>query len=220
MGIYKVNPDGKAPQGLAVGDLVVTGGGTYLITGFNSDGSYQSKLIDSATNTYNFKGSYNAVGSSNNSASAGQGVNATAPALTDKFLGLLNEASQGGYQESKIPKAQAMSFEEAMQLAEQVMKPQYTATYASAAETAGQKLEQAGLYDTVYGQSLAADAERDISRDMNAAIMSLALQLSEASDDEAQQLLELAVKERQFCANYNAEQKSLALKYLSQLISG
>ena len=119
-----------------------------------------------------------------------------------------------------MPKAQVMSLEEAMQLAERAMKPQYEATYTRAAETAGQKLEQAGLYDTVYGQSLAADAERDISRDMNAAIMGLALQLSKASDEEARHILELAVKERQFGANYNAEQKSLALKYLAQLISG
>ena len=36
MATYKVNPDGKAPAGLSVGDLVVTGGGTYLITGFKS----------------------------------------------------------------------------------------------------------------------------------------------------------------------------------------
>jgi hypothetical protein len=29
---YKVLPDGNAPPNLGVGDLVVTGGGTYLIT--------------------------------------------------------------------------------------------------------------------------------------------------------------------------------------------
>ena len=49
--------------------------------------------------------------------------------------------------------------------------------------------------------------------------MSVALQLSDASEQQARDLLELAIKERQFGANYNAEQKSEALKYLAQLIS-
>ena len=58
MGTYKVNPDGKAPAGLSIGDVVVTGGGSYIVTGFKSDGSYQSKLIDKDTTTYNYKGKY------------------------------------------------------------------------------------------------------------------------------------------------------------------
>ena len=49
--------------------------------------------------------------------------------------------------------------------------------------------------------------------------MSVALQLTDASEEQAKNMLELAVKERQFGANYNANQKSEALKYLAQLIS-
>ena len=33
MGIYKVQNNGKAPQGLSVGDQVVTGGGTVVMPG-------------------------------------------------------------------------------------------------------------------------------------------------------------------------------------------
>lgn len=46
--VYSVN--GKAPSGLREGDMVITGGGTYKITGFNEDGTYQSQLVD-ANNT-------------------------------------------------------------------------------------------------------------------------------------------------------------------------
>lgn len=46
--VYSVN--GKAPSGLRAGDMVITGGGTYKITGLNEDGTYQSQLVD-ANNT-------------------------------------------------------------------------------------------------------------------------------------------------------------------------
>lgn len=46
--VYSVN--GKAPSGLREGDMVITGGGTYKITGLNEDGTYQSQLVD-ANNT-------------------------------------------------------------------------------------------------------------------------------------------------------------------------
>lgn len=54
---YKVDKDGKAPAGLKPGDLVVTGGGTYKITG-GSYGNYTSEKVDANQNTYNYKGSY------------------------------------------------------------------------------------------------------------------------------------------------------------------
>ena len=71
---YKVNADGKAPTGLKVGDKVVTAGGTYEITGVNSDGSYKSEKVSNTT-TDNYKGSYaNAPsGSSSGSSSSGSG---------------------------------------------------------------------------------------------------------------------------------------------------
>lgn len=55
---YKVGADGYAPEGMSIGDYVVTGGGTYMVTGYNSDGSYQSKLVDKGTTPGSFTGYY------------------------------------------------------------------------------------------------------------------------------------------------------------------
>ena len=57
MAIYRVE-NGKAPAGLSAGDEVVTGGGTYRITGVNADGSYQSQVSNKKQTTYNYKGQY------------------------------------------------------------------------------------------------------------------------------------------------------------------
>ena len=220
MGTYKVNPDGKAPAGLSIGDVVVTGGGSYIVTGFKSDGSYQSKLIDKDTTTYNYKGKYDTA-----PGSADLNKNASWDELVSLFKQqastAVNEASSpgGGYQGAALPAVDAMSFKDAMTVAKDVMQPQYDAAYQAAAKRAGQNLEKAGLYDTVYGQALAADAQKDVAADLNTAIVSLALQLTNASQEQAQKVLELAVKERQFGADYSKEQKETALKYLLSLIS-
>lgn len=65
--------NGKAPAGMKVGDQVVTQGGTYEITGFNPDGTYQSKYVsDTTKDTY--KGSYaNGSGSSSSGSSGSKG---------------------------------------------------------------------------------------------------------------------------------------------------
>lgn len=58
MSVYRVESGGRAPAGLSAGDEVVTGGGTYRITGVNADGSYQSKLVNKNQTTRNYGGSY------------------------------------------------------------------------------------------------------------------------------------------------------------------
>ena len=131
----------------------------------------------------------------------------------------MNEMSKNTYQPAELPQPQTISFDDALSMAERAIAPQYQSSYQQAAANANQRLEQAGLYDTVYGQALAADAERDVTSDLNTAIVGLALQLSDASEQQAKDILELAIKERQFGADYNAQNKSNALKYLAQLIS-
>lgn len=59
---YKVNADGRAPEGLGVGDRVVTGGGTYVITGTKEGGGYTSRLEDAGQTTENYTGQYQTVG--------------------------------------------------------------------------------------------------------------------------------------------------------------
>lgn len=58
MSVYRVESGGRAPAGLSAGDEVVTGGGTYRITGVNADGSYQSQLVNKNQTTRNYDGSY------------------------------------------------------------------------------------------------------------------------------------------------------------------
>ena len=58
MGVYRVEAGGRAPAGLSAGDEVVTGGGTYRITGVNADGSYQSQLVNKNQTIHNYGGSY------------------------------------------------------------------------------------------------------------------------------------------------------------------
>lgn len=70
MAVYKVNKDGKAPSGLKAGDSVVTGGGTYKITGVNADGSYKStKENNTTTSTYTGSYSNSSTGTSSGSTS-------------------------------------------------------------------------------------------------------------------------------------------------------
>lgn len=58
MSVYRVESGGRAPAGLSAGDEVVTGGGTYRITGVNADGSYQSQLVNKNQTIRNYGGSY------------------------------------------------------------------------------------------------------------------------------------------------------------------
>ncbi len=69
--IVKVRADGTAPGGLSVGDRVVTGGGTYEITGVNADGTYQSKIVDKNQTTYNYTGSYDDAPDGSSSGNSG-----------------------------------------------------------------------------------------------------------------------------------------------------
>ena len=55
---YRVQENGSAPQGLSVGDRVVTGGGTYAILAVNPDGTYKSQNVDPNQTTANYKGDY------------------------------------------------------------------------------------------------------------------------------------------------------------------
>ena len=58
--VYEVQKGG-APKGLGVGDQVVTNGGTYLITGVNADGSYQSSMYNANQTLKNYTGKYDTV---------------------------------------------------------------------------------------------------------------------------------------------------------------
>lgn len=58
MGIYRVEKGGQAPAGLTTGDRVVTGGGTYEITGVGENGRYTSRLVNKQQTIHNYGGGY------------------------------------------------------------------------------------------------------------------------------------------------------------------
>ena len=52
MAVLRAGADGKAPSGAKVGDVVQTNGGDWVITGYNEDGSYQSRKVESGQQDY------------------------------------------------------------------------------------------------------------------------------------------------------------------------
>ncbi|MBO7668598.1 MAG: hypothetical protein J6T26_09065, partial [Firmicutes bacterium] len=78
---------------------------------------------------------------------------------------------------------------------------------------AAQRLEKAGLYDPVYGQALAAQAENEVSDELNAAVYKLALDLTGRSADypraQQQNARKYLMKLLQLRADENLQQEKL-----------
>ncbi|MGI5927156.1 MAG: hypothetical protein ACOX8A_08275 [Thermacetogeniaceae bacterium] len=295
MATYKVGADGKAPKGLSVGDLVVTGGGTYQITFVNPDGTYKSQLVDAGQTTYNTtnystqpkttaaqqvaqattpaqpKQSSIAAGTGASVSNPGQGTLYYDPATgritrnlngvnyyvdkgDEKYASIYAEAlSRGAIKPSsqvplqsqvEIPPYQApdtsaqmaqlqdlinqisntqyepvnvqeqmqntMTYEDAYKLARSIVEPQYARTYEETANRAAQNLDKAGLYRSLYGQALTAEAERDVTQDMNSAIGQLALNIQNNDWQKAAQSLQMIINEKQYAAGYKQNALSTA----------
>lgn len=158
MAIYQVQADGKAPKGMKIGDQVVTGGGTYIITSVAANGSYGSTLYDQNQTTHNYTGGYDIM---QNLPDSGSGS-----ATQEQYTKLMQETLANNYQPTVSGKQansySTLSFGDAVKLAEQVMTPQYQERYQNSAAQAAQRLDKAGLYDSMYGQSLSMAAQNDV----------------------------------------------------------
>ena len=241
MGIYKVQSNGSAPSGLSVGDYVVTGGGTYQINSVKSDGTYNSSLVNANQTTYNYTGDYDTVppaqvyAQQNSPASDLWGQSATeiempkyvAPDTSDLEAQIAELTAQiQNNQYTPVDTTQytkdIMSYDEAVELARQALEPQYVNTYQAAADAAAQNLDRAGIYNSMYGQAIAQQAQNDVSADMNANISRLALDMQGQERDYAMQLLQAAINENQFGAGYNQQNLSnaaqITLGYLDTLV--
>lgn len=97
---YQVQSNGKAPSGLKKGDKVVTGGGTYQITGVNADGSYKSTKVENTT-TSTYKGSYSNPSSGSSSVSSGgsSGGNKTSSNVDYSVQGTSQMANGASWQD-------------------------------------------------------------------------------------------------------------------------
>lgn len=115
--------------------------------------------------------------------------------------------------------ANTMTYDEAYDLAKQIIEPQYQQTYQNTANAAMQNLEQSGLYNSLYGQALGAQAQQQVTADMNAAIGTLALDLQQMDYDQAMRLAEAMINENQFGANYDQEGLTAAAQGTMNLIN-
>ena len=218
MGIYKVGADGKSPSGLKVGDLSVTGGGTYRITGVNPDGSYTSEVFDPLVNTSNYKGNYDTISSNssygwNNGGNSESAMDIELPKYQeadtsyyeDKINDLLDQLANSQYTpiDPKEYTKDVMTYEEAYDLAKSIIEPQYASTYRDTTNAIAQNLDRAGIYNSLYGQSLMQNEQNRINEDMNARLGELATTLQGQERDYALQLLNAAINENQFGSNYN-----------------
>ena len=85
----------------------------------------------------------------------------------------------------------ALSYDEALPLARQYLQGQYTAAAADSAEAASQRLDRAGIYDSLYGQALAMDAEQNAWQAVDQEAAELAAQLVGFNRQQALDLLQL-----------------------------
>ncbi len=111
-----------------------------------------------------------------------------------------------------------LSYDEAMDIAQRLLEPQYTAKYQAAADTSAQNLEKSGLYDSLYGQALSAQSQNAVSQDLESAVASLANELVGESRDQALALLQSAINENQYSAGYTQENLNTGLEYTSKML--
>ncbi len=107
-----------------------------------------------------------------------------------------------------------ISYEEAMSQSKDALTPQYQSLYEQTAVDMAQNLDRAGLYNSLYGQALAMDAQQAVDQDLLSAVSDLALKIQNESRDQAQMLLDSAIQENQFAAKQNQSQRDEAWQYL------
>lgn len=117
---------------------------------------------------------------------------------------------------------EVMSYEEALTMAEKILMPRYDAMYQQTTANALQNLEKSGLYDSLYGQSLAAAQGDAVNNARQQAVNNLGLELVNRDRDWATQLMDTAVKENQFGYQYQQNgltaASQLAMNAINSLI--
>lgn len=189
MAIYK-SENGHAPAGLSVGDEVVTGGGTYRITGVNADGSYQSTLSNKAQTTYNYAGQY----ATRNSSLTTQGVSdytkskvsalesgytpSTAVQQAQAYLSQIQASKPGAYESqwddeltelyNNIKNRKKFSYDLGTDPTYQQYREQYQRQGRLAMQdTMGQAAALTGGYGSTYGEQVGQQAYNAYLQSLN-----------------------------------------------------
>lgn len=111
-----------------------------------------------------------------------------------------------------------LTYDQAYELAKSIIAPQYKTTFEQNAVNSAQNLEKAGLYDSLYGQALAAQSQNQLSDAMNSAIGSLSTELQGMSYNQAYQLLQSAISENQFGTSVRQNALSNAASMTANII--
>ncbi|MDD2221052.1 MAG: hypothetical protein PHN35_03735, partial [Clostridia bacterium] len=146
----------------------------------------------------------------------GQGdMNAAAEQLIGQFLPELASTANGDYlQQLNSYRQSTLDYEQALALARRYLQGQYTAAAENSADAAAQRLDRAGIYDSLYGQALAMNAEQSAHQAVEQEAAELAAQLVGFNRQQVMDLLQL---------NQNAAEVKLAaqestMSYILQLM--
>ncbi|MEG1997627.1 MAG: hypothetical protein RR051_04215 [Clostridiales bacterium] len=113
---------------------------------------------------------------------------------------------------------QIMSMDEAMDIARQMMSPQFQKKYQQTAMQMSQNLERAGMYDSLYGQALMQNAQNAVTTELESAVAQLAGELQGASREQALALLQMAMNDNQFGAGYKQDNLNTSLNYIQNSV--
>lgn len=211
MGVYKVETGGRAPAGLSAGDKVVTGGGTYQITGVNADGSYQSQLVNKGQTTQNYSGGYSSRNSQYLSAGVsdytqsklnslesgytpGAGVQAA-----QAYLNQVKASKPGAYESrwdaqldelyNQIANRKKFSYDLGTDPLYQQYREQYQRQGRLAMQdTMGQAAALTGGYGSTYGEQVGQQAYNAYLQSLNEIVPSLQQQAYQQYQDEGTDL--------------------------------
>lgn len=210
MGIYRVEKGGQAPAGLAAGDRVVTGGGTYEITGVKSNGRYTSKLVDAKTTIHNYGNDYDSVDSGIPGASRRTKERVTqmesgytpssAVRAAQSYLAGVQGSKPGAYESrwgaeldalyDKITNREKFKYD----VYDDPMYQQYKMQYQNLGRTAmmdtmGQAAALTGGYGSSYGQSVGQQTYDAYLQSLNDVVPELYGQAYQQYSDEGARML-------------------------------
>ena len=146
--------------------------------------------------------------------------NSAQKAMLDQYLAQLGSIEYNPVDYDQYM-SKAGSLDEYYQQALDVLNPRYQSKYMDAYNKSVQNLLRAGLYDTVYGQSLMNQQQNAVTEALNADAAEMGQNLYQKALDRAYQAYQAAVQENQFGASFKqqnlTESGQLTMNYIGLL---
>ena len=115
--------------------------------------------------------------------------------------------------------SQILSYDEAMEIAREMLEPQYEQKMQQTAMQVAQNLERSGMYDSLYGQALIQNAQNAVVAELESAVADLASQMVGESRQQMLQLLQMAVNENQYGASYDQSNLFASMDYVQNTLN-